>query len=492
MNKRSLSPAHISLLLLLLLSFSTVAGAADTVENPKHCSQCGMDRTVYAQSRMLITYEDGTEVGLCSIHCAALELKHSKGKQVRSIMVADHDTGKLIDARTAVWVMGGSKAGVMTKVPKWAFATQVAALKFVEDNGGKTASYGEAMAAAEGELSYSKGMQHGGHEGCNMDMGPGAQMLFNPSFGDDIYHTHPAGMWMVTYKFMHMNMSGLRNGTGNVDQGSVGFKRPTKYSYMMIPTDMTMDMHMAMLMYGITDRFTVMAMANYLDNKMNMLMDMGPMKPISQEDPMKTSGFGDTELRGIYKINDHLVGSLGISLPTGSINETTVMMRKTYRAPYDMQLGSGSYDLKPAITYNALSDNELWNWGAQAMYTWHTADNNNDWRYGDGIRINGWLQRAFGPATSWVRLVFSNTDRIRGEDPEIRKMNHPVTGMGAPTPDADPGNYGGRRLDAALGLSLQHGAFSAGIEGGVPLYQDLNGLQLKTTWFLTAGVQVMF
>ena len=70
---------------------------------------------------------------------------------------------------------------------------------------------------------------------------------------------------------------------------------------------------------------------------------------------MSTGGLGDTEVRGTYKINDVLTASLGLSLPTGSVSEEVTSMSKTFRAPYDMQLGSGSYDLKPALTYNALS-----------------------------------------------------------------------------------------------------------------------------------------
>jgi hypothetical protein len=332
---------------------------------------------------------------------------------------------------------------------------------------------------------------HAGHD-MSQHMGPGAQMVFNPGFGDDIYHTHPAGMWMVTYKFMHMNMNGLRDGTTNVDSGSVGFMRNKPYEYMMIPTSMTMDMHMLMVMYGITDRLTVMAMASYLDNKMDMLMDMGPMKPITQESPMRTSGIGDTEIRGMYKINKYLVGSLGVSLPTGSIEEEFETMHMTFRAPYDMQLGSGTYDLKPAITFNMLSDDAKWNWGAQAMYTAHLGKNDNDWSYGDNLKATGWLQRAMGPLTSWLRLAYTNTGRIRGEDPEIRKINHPAMGMGAPMPDADPDNYGGQRLDGLIGISFTQGAFSLGVEGGIPFYQNLNGLQLKTDWVLNAAIQVMF
>lgn len=489
-----MSRTIVAFLLMILGSLVAAASfaAAGAVEGPQACGQCGMDRTVFAQSRMLISYTDGTTVGVCSLHCAAAELKQNRGKHVKALMVADYPTKELTDAKSAVWVVGGSKQGVMTSVAKWAFAKEEDAGKFVQEYGGKLTSFEHAMKTAEGEASGASGTKHGGHSHTGHGMGPGSQMLFNPGFGDDIYHTHPAGMWMVTYKFMHMNMDGLRDGTTNVDQDSVGFKRPTPYTYMMIPTSMTMDMHMLMLMYGVTDRFTLMTMANYQSNKMEMLMDMGPKKPITREDPMRTEGLGDIELRGIYKINEHLAGSLGLSLPAGSISETVIMMKKEYRAPYDMQLGSGSYDLKPAITYNGLSDDALWNWGAQAMYTWHTAKNRNDWSFGDSLKVSGWLQRALGPATTWLRLAYNNTERITGQDAEIEKLIHPVTGMGAPTPDADPRNYGGQRLDGALGASYQRGPFSLGVEGGLPVYQKLNGLQLKTTWFLNVGLQMMF
>lgn len=374
----------------------------------------------------------------------------------------------------------------MTSVAKWAFAREEDARKFIQENGGKMTPFDQVMKASEEEVGESKEMTHGHHA----HMGPGAQMLFNPGFGDDIYHTHPAGMWMVNYKFMHMNMSGLRDGTSDVSVSDVIPMMGTKYGYMMAPTKMIMDMHMFMLMYGITDRLTLMGMANYQENRMDMLMNMGMAD--KKEPPMRTSGLGDTELRGIYKINKYLTGSLGLSLPTGDIEKEFVTMHRRYRQPYDMQLGSGTYDLKPAITYNGLSDDAKWNWGAQAMYTWHTAKNTNDWSYGDSFKVTSWLQRAFGPATSWLRLAYNDTGRIKGHDPEIQKLLDPNPMKGASSPDADPRNYGGQRLDGMLGLSFLKGPFSIGVEGGVPLYQNLNGLQLKTKWFLNVGIQVMF
>jgi hypothetical protein len=87
-------------------------------------------------------------------------------------------------------------------------------------------------------------------------------------------------------------------------------------------------------------------------------------------------------------------------------------------------------------------------------------------------------------------LAFNDTGRIDGQDPEIQKTLDPL--MGAPSPDADPNNYGGQRLDGLIGVGCQKGSVSFGVEGGVPLYQYLNGLQLKTKWVLNAALQIMF
>ena len=67
-----------------------------------------------------------------------------------------------------------------------------------------------------------------------------------------------------------------------------------------------------------------------------------------------------------------------------------------------------------------------------------------------------------------------------------------LRGFRFPTPDVDPQNYGGQRLDFLTGVSLAKGCFSIGIEGGIPLYENLNGLQLSTAWMLTVAGQVMF
>ncbi|HEY6871203.1 MAG TPA: nitrous oxide reductase accessory protein NosL [Geobacteraceae bacterium] len=133
---------------VLSLLLTSAAIGADQVEGPKSCQQCGMDRVVFARSRMIVTYADGTEFATCSIHCAAEEMNEHKGKQVKSLQVADYASRKLVDAKAATWVVGGKKHGVMTSLAKWAFARKEDAEKFVQENGGRVTTFDEAMSLA--------------------------------------------------------------------------------------------------------------------------------------------------------------------------------------------------------------------------------------------------------------------------------------------------------------------------------------------------------
>ena len=80
-------------LLVFALLGALSAFAHEDIERHRDCGQCGMDRKAFDHSRMLIVYEDGSQVGVCSLHCAVTELNEHKGKKVKSLLVADRDTG---------------------------------------------------------------------------------------------------------------------------------------------------------------------------------------------------------------------------------------------------------------------------------------------------------------------------------------------------------------------------------------------------------------
>jgi copper chaperone NosL len=132
---------------VLGIVFASTPGEED-IDRHRECVQCGMDRKAYGFSRMLVVYEDGSSAGLCSLHCAVIEMDAGKERGVKALYAADRNTRALIDAGQAIWTIGGKKRGVMTERPKWAFGTEAGAQAFIAVNGGKIISWEEALAAA--------------------------------------------------------------------------------------------------------------------------------------------------------------------------------------------------------------------------------------------------------------------------------------------------------------------------------------------------------
>jgi copper chaperone NosL len=135
------------LMVSVFAGFSIVFAQDELAKHPA-CPLCGMDRAKFAHSRVLVEYDDGSTYGACSLHCAAIDMVVHIDKAPQAVMVGDFNTKQLIDAETAVWVIGGKKMGVMTKRAKWAFADETAAQNFIAENGGNRADFEEAIKAA--------------------------------------------------------------------------------------------------------------------------------------------------------------------------------------------------------------------------------------------------------------------------------------------------------------------------------------------------------
>jgi copper chaperone NosL len=133
---------------MLLMPLAGVTRAQEDVKASPSCKYCGMDREKFAASRMVVEYDDGSSVGLCSLHCAAVDLALHIDKTPKAVLVADMASKKLVDAEKATWVLGGNKPGVMTQRAKWAFADKAAAEAFAKETGGTLVGLDDAMKAA--------------------------------------------------------------------------------------------------------------------------------------------------------------------------------------------------------------------------------------------------------------------------------------------------------------------------------------------------------
>ena len=56
-----------------------------------------------------------------------------------------------------------------------------------------------------------------------------------------------------------------------------------------------------------------------------------------------------------------------------------------------MQLGSGTYDLLPGLTYLGQSDE--WSWGVQTIETLRLGRNDEGYTLGDNLMATGWVAR---------------------------------------------------------------------------------------------------
>ncbi|MBI5847271.1 MAG: nitrous oxide reductase accessory protein NosL [Nitrospirae bacterium] len=145
-------------IILLLSVFSLLiaasnGGPANDLKDYRICQTCGMDRQNHIKGRMLLSYDGGSTGGTCSLRCTAVDMAVHREKTITAMMVADYETGKLIAAGKAFWVIGGRRTGIMTRRAKWAFEGKESAETFVREHGGKLAVYDEAMKAAFGDMA---------------------------------------------------------------------------------------------------------------------------------------------------------------------------------------------------------------------------------------------------------------------------------------------------------------------------------------------------
>ena len=288
-------------------------------------------------------------------------------------------------------------------------------------------------------------------------------------------HMHSMGEWMVSYRYMTMEMEGLLKGSNPVTASSQLTGMTT-----MVPTKMTMDMHMFGTMYAISEKWTFMGMLNYLDNEMDMIM------PMNMSMNMGSSGIGDLKVAGLYDLAQwdnrqrmHL--KLGLSLPTGSIDEKHT---NGNTLGYGMQLGSGTYDFHPAVTYLAQTDN--YSYGAQLGGILRIGENDQDYTLGNKFEASLWGARKITESLSAsVKFDYSSQSEVDGEDTSMMKMMSPTLNP----------NSQGRDL-TTFGLGLNYYFLNYGLNGHrvaaeweAPIDQKVNGVQLELDSVWTIGWQ---
>lgn len=294
-------------------------------------------------------------------------------------------------------------------------------------------------------------------------------------------HRHKQGEWMVSYRYMRMDMDDNYIGSDEVSISDVHAEFP------IAPTSMDMQMHMLGAMYGLTNDVTLMVMIPYIEKEMDHRRRDG------KEFSTRSNGIGDLKISGLinlYEDDMHKVHfNLGASIPTGSINQRDATpLGPDPILPYSMQLGSGTHDFLPGITYYGRSND--FSWGVQFMTTQRWGHNSRKYRLGNRYEGSIWLAYEWADWISTsMRIKKTQWGDIDGADPDLNPKLIQT---------ADPTRQAGKRLDLAFGVNLigtednlLHDHRLA-FEVTFPVYVDLNGPQLNSDLQFTVGWQKAF
>ena len=297
-------------------------------------------------------------------------------------------------------------------------------------------------------------------------------------------HTHPVHEIMFGYEFMFMDMGGHLSGTRDVSEAEILKQFPSA------STGMTVEEHMLEIMYAPTNKLTLMAMLPIKHIEMDMVLRDG------FHFTEHSAGVGDLQILALYTAlgsvskGNRLILDVGMSFPTGSIDEKNTIAGldpSTFKLEYPMQLGSGTYDFRPGLTY--LGESKKWAWGAEALTALRFGRNGNGYRLGNEYNVMGWVGYAltdwFAPSLRVNGRIWGN---VHGADPEIDSTFDA---------EGDPHRQGGQRVDFLMGVNffVPEGIFKrtrVNIEGGFPIYENLDGPQLSTRWLLSAGLTYSF
>ena len=314
--------------------------------------------------------------------------------------------------------------------------------------------------------------------------GPGAEaagmteMMGAPGLVPFEIMTGQARRWMVGYQFMINRLDGMLDGAHHVSEADV------LNSFATTPTDMTMRMHMGMVMYAPTDKLTLMAMLPYIE------MSMGELHRDATRSTERSKGIGDLELRGLYslyaakQLRHRFLVNFGTGVPTGSIEKRDP---QGSRMEYPMQIGAGTFSLLPGLTY--LGQALPWGWAAGLYATVPLGRNDVGYRVGTRYAATATIARQL---PDWLSVSAGARGELWGNIHGVDPLLDPTD-----EPTKDPNRQGGKRLSALAGITFhpQKGLLKnqhLHVLGEVPVVQSLDGPQLRGRWSIRLGWQLEF
>lgn len=168
-----------------------------------YCPVCGMNIKHNYKTSHGVYLKDGSTRQYCSLRCFIVDFP-SIESQISKIVVTDVKSEKLIDAKSAFYVVGSKVPGTMSSVSTLAFEKEADAKVFVAENGGEVAPFDVAVAKSKASLAQDademiKRKQKG--------MYPMGEKIYNAQCKKD--HLNPHDFKTISALKAHIKHSGV-------------------------------------------------------------------------------------------------------------------------------------------------------------------------------------------------------------------------------------------------------------------------------------------
>ncbi len=257
--------------------------------------------------------------------------------------------------------------------------------------------------------------------------------------------------------------------------------------YTIVPQAQFLENQTVTLAYGIMKDWSIVISAGTAEKHSHLVTFYNTSTLIPRGTTFPgTDGLADTQAALIWRAYEDSIHrikfNLGMSFPTGSDHNVggavlaTNGSYSTNLAYYGMQSGTGTFDVLPGIMYCGTIF--PWSWGLSYRARLPLGVNPEGYMWGNFQEANAWIGYSFVPGlTATFRTNFNIQSQIVGADGlYIGKLQ-----------SANPLNYGGKMIQVFAGADIDgklfgYPGFSLGLEGGVPVYRNLNGPQLSRVW----------
>jgi small nuclear ribonucleoprotein (snRNP)-like protein len=177
---------------------------------------------------------------------------------------------------------------------------------------------------------------------------------------------------------------------------------------------------------------------------------------------------------------------LGVSIPTGSINNRDVTpMSSDARLGYAMQNGTGTYDT--FLLLNNLNEFGKFKVGEQFLFKLPVSGkNDNGYKYGEDIILNLWVSyRFFQYLSGSLKINYQYKGEMKGFDNQMNKRMSSAM---------DPKNIGFNKVNLGIGFNFinNNNYFKnnrLAMEVMIPLYRDYKGIQMADSFSFMLGWQ---